>query len=145
MRFPVRATLVLLTAFLLVSCNHSDVTGPNAGGYVHIMVVNDSSETIFVPAAATLASKSLSNYGELGPGASGEIQFVTPRMAGGGFVVARSYGHNIAIVNFSFVHPPAEATGLNYAGVHVTANTGAPVTAFSDRTDLVLVTGVDPQ
>jgi hypothetical protein len=145
MRVSLRATLVLLTATLLVSCNHSDVTGPSTGGYVHIIVVNDSSETIFVPAAATLASKSLSNYGELGPGASGEIQFVTPWMAGGGFVVARSYGHNIAIVNFSFVHPPAEAAGLNYAGVHVTANTGAPVTAFSDRTDLVLVTRVDPQ
>jgi hypothetical protein len=139
MRSSLRATLVLLTAAVLVSCNHSDVTGPSTGGYVHTMVVNDSSESIFVP--GTL----MSNSGELGPGASGEIRVYPPEAAVGGFYVARPYGHNIAIVFFVFVHPPAEAAGLNYAAIHVTANPGAPVTAYSDRTDIVLVTRVQPQ
>ncbi len=134
MRLPSRSLLILST-LLLASCNHSDITGPNDGGYVHVIVANDSSASIWVP---------LSNgpMGELVPGAKCELFFVKPESWGGGFAVNRPEAHNLATVGFSFVRPPARMAGLQYATIHVTANPSGPVAASSERTDLVVLTEV---
>lgn len=132
-----RAALVLLAAFPLASCNHSDVTGPS-GDYVHIMIVNDSTASIWAPI-------SYSANTELAPGAQAEFIGVRPENWGGGFAVARPAWNNLATVNFSFVQPPASKAGFQIATVHVTANPSTPVTAKCDRPDLVAITGVEQQ
>lgn len=138
MRLPSFRSLILLPALFLAACNHSDITGPNDGAYVHVIVANDSSASIWAPV-------SKDRPGEILPGSQAELFFIQAESMGGGFAVARPEANNLAIVYFSFVRPPARMAGLQYATLHVTANPSAPVTASCDRTDLVLVTGVTQQ
>ena len=67
---------------------------------------------------------------------------VTLTDRGGGFGVARPKIHTLAIVDFFVVRHTARMAEFDYATIHVTANPSTPVTASSDRTDLVVVTSV---
>ena len=131
-----RAPLLALSVLLLASCNHSDVTGPNAD-YVHVRVINDSSAAIWVP-----LTDHAPGTGELAPGAAAELTIVRPDISGGGFVVMAPLLTPLGEVSFQFVRPPAGKAGFAIATIHVTANSPSPVTAWCDRTDLVLVTRV---
>ena len=143
MRFPVRANLVLLTSFLLVSCNHSDVTGPGDVDYVHVRVVNGSSVSIVVPAMLSIGQ--FLSQAELPPGASAEIPLSSPYLYGSSFGLARSVldPHLSAIIYFTFVRPPAGGRILAYANVRVVAEPGTPVSATTDRPDLLSITRIE--
>jgi hypothetical protein len=107
MRFSSFRPLLLLPTLLLASCNHSDVTGPNDGAYVHVIVANDSSASIWVPLVNGPG-------GELASGAKGELFFVKPESWGGGFAVARPEAHNLAIVatcSPKMIHLGCESSG----------------------------------
>lgn len=133
-----RTPLLLSATLALAACNHSDVTGPSYD-YVHILVVNDSSTSIWVPVFANAPERPLAS------GEVGELFFVKPESWGGGFAVARPLAHNVATVEFMFARPPAAKAGYNTVTVHVKANPSEPVTARSDRPDLVSITNVTPQ
>jgi hypothetical protein len=135
---PWLRALLLSPCVLLMACHDSnDVTGPDSTSYVHVSVANDSSASIWIPAAA-------GGSVELSPGSKGELPFVRPESIGGGFAVARPLATNLGEVSFDFARPPASKAGLNYATIHVTANPGSQVVATSDRPALVVVTGVAP-
>jgi hypothetical protein len=129
--------------FFLASCNHhSDPTGPNAE-YVRIFIQNDSTASIWAPISRAITPDNSAN--QILPGDKAEFIGVSPNSWGGGFAVARPAWQNLAIVNYSFVQPPASKAGLQIVTIHVTANPSAAVSATSDRTDLVQITDVQQQ
>jgi hypothetical protein len=133
----IRALLVLVPALVLASCNrHWDVTGPNDGFYVHVTVANDSTGSIWGPFSRS------GEHTELRPGSSRELPYIYRESQTGAFEVARPEFQTLAIVHFRVVRHTGRRTEFDYATIHVTANPPAPVTALSDRTDLVEVTSV---
>jgi hypothetical protein len=141
MRFSwLRLPFAAVAMLSLTSCNNSDPTGPSAE-YVHILIQNDSTASIWAPISYAVTPDNSAN--EILPGGRAEFIGVRPENWGGGFAVARPHFSNLATVNFMFVTPPASKAGLQVVTVHVTANPSAPVTATSDRPDLVSIKSVD--
>jgi hypothetical protein len=142
MRFSwLRVPFAAFAMLFLTSCNHhSDPTGPSAE-YVHVFIQNDSTASIWAPISFAVTPDNSAN--QLLPGGRAEYIGVSANSWGGGFAVARPSWQNLATVNYSFAQPPASKAGLQVVTVHITANPSAPVTATSDRPDLVSIKSVD--
>lgn len=132
-------------ALVLSSC--SDPTGPTDTNYVHVLVQNASSAPIYVPAVRNLAVGQRFDITseQLLPGAVAEVVFIRPDSAGGGLAVYEATeppSRLLGTVNFVFVRMPASAAGRDYATIRIVAAADGAVTASTDRSDLITLTGI---
>ena len=136
--------LATTASFVLIfsACHHSDVTGPSDPNYVHVRVVNGSSVSIFVP--AILANGEPLSHAELVPGAGAEIPLSRPDLLGSSFTLARSASdpQPIASISFTFARRPADGRTLAWATIRVVAEPRAPISATTDRPDLLSITSI---
>lgn len=138
------AAALLAATVVLSSC--TDPTGPSETNYVHVLVANGSAAPIYVPAvrSTTIGQKFDISTEQLLPGAVAEVVFIRPDSAGGGLAVYEATelpSRLLGTVNFVFVRMPARAAGRDTATIRIVVAGGA-VTASTDRTDLVTITGV---